>query len=107
MKTETQDAMHFFCKAIQRLDEALLEDQSNPLAIDGSIQRFEFSFELAWKLLKKLLMDLEGLEAMSPKRALQLAFQLGWIDDEMVWYSGPRNPDISLSYALSQIRGRK
>ena len=61
MKTETHDAMSFFSKALLRFTEALAEDQSNPLAIDGSIQRFEFCFELGWKLLKKMLMDLEGV----------------------------------------------
>lgn len=35
--------------AIKRLDEALAEDDTNPLAIDGTIQRFEFVFELMWK----------------------------------------------------------
>jgi nucleotidyltransferase substrate binding protein (TIGR01987 family) len=63
----------------------LAEDQSNPLAIDGSIQRFEFCFELGWKLIKKMLMDVEGIEVLSPKKALQSAYQLGWIEDEQAW----------------------
>jgi nucleotidyltransferase substrate binding protein (TIGR01987 family) len=85
MKTETHDAMSYFSKALLRFTEALAEDQSNPLAIDGSIQRFEFCFELGWKLLKKMLMDIEGIEALSPKKALQFAYQLGWIEDEQAW----------------------
>jgi len=85
MKAETQDAMLFFSKALQRFAEALAEDQSNPLAIDGSIQRFEFCFELGWKLIKKMLMDVEGVEALSPKKALQSAYQLGWIEDQQAW----------------------
>lgn len=85
MKAETQDAMLFFSKALERFGEALAEDQSNPLAIDGSIQRFEFCFELGWKFIKKMLMDVEGIEALSPKKALQSAYQLGWIEDELAW----------------------
>lgn len=85
MKAETQDAMLFFSRALQRFAEALAEDQSNPLAIDGSIQRFECCFELGWKLIKKMLMDVEGIEALSPKKALQSAYQLGWIEDEQAW----------------------
>ncbi|MEA1988831.1 MAG: HI0074 family nucleotidyltransferase substrate-binding subunit [Pseudomonadota bacterium] len=85
MKAETKDSMLFFSKALQRFAEALAEDQSNPLAIDGSIQRFEFCFELGWKLIKKMLMDVEGIEALSPKKALQSAYQLGWIEDEQAW----------------------
>jgi len=85
MKAETKDSMLFFSKALQRFAEALAEDQSNPLAIDGSIQRFEFCFELGWKLIKKMLMDVEGIEVLSPKKALQSAYQLGWIEDEQAW----------------------
>lgn len=85
MKAETHDAMSYFSKALLRFTEALAEDVSNPLAIDGSIQRFEFCFELGWKLLKKMLMDIEGIEALSPKKALQFAYQLGWIEDEQAW----------------------
>ena len=85
MKAETHDAMLYFSKALQRFSEALAEDRSNPLAVDGSIQRFEFCFELGWKLLKKVLMDVEGVEVLSPKKALKFAYQLGWIEDEQAW----------------------
>ena len=85
MKSETFDSMTYFTNALIRFDEALSEDISNPLAVDGSIQRFEFCFELGWKLVKKLLMDSEGIEALSPKKALQFAYQVGWIEDETVW----------------------
>ncbi len=85
MKSETLELMAFYSRALKRFEEALDEDLSNPLAVDGSIQRFEFSFELAWKLLKKVLMDLEGIEALSPKKTLQFAFKLGWIENESAW----------------------
>jgi len=85
MKSETLDAMAYFSNALVRFDEALSEDISNPLAVDGSIQRFVFCFELGWKLIKRLLMDVEGIEALSPKRALQFAYKVGWIDDEVLW----------------------
>ncbi len=85
MKNETLGAMALYSNALERFTEALAEDLSNPLAIDGSIQRFEFSFELAWKLIKKLLLDIEGIEALSPKKTLQFAFKLGWVENEQAW----------------------
>ncbi len=42
-------------RALERLDEALAVPLDNPLAIDGTIQRFEFALELFWKTLKRLL----------------------------------------------------
>ena len=51
---------------------------------DSAIQRFEFSFELAWKTLKSFLAS-EGLVVKTPKDALREAYQLGWICDEAMW----------------------
>jgi hypothetical protein len=37
-----------------RLEEALTVPETAPLAIDGTIPRFEFVFELCWKVMKAL-----------------------------------------------------
>ena len=50
-----------FSQALAQLDEAINQPESNPLAIDGTIQRFEFCFELAWKSTQAKLM-LEGIQ---------------------------------------------
>ena len=52
--------------------------------IDATIQRFEFSVELFWKLLKRLLSDL-GQETSHPKEVLKEAFTSGLIDQEQEW----------------------
>ena len=46
-----------YLKAVQRLDEANIEYRKHPdndVIRDGLIQRFEFTFELAWKASKEL-----------------------------------------------------
>ena len=48
---------------------------------DAAIQRFEFSFELAWKAIQEALKK-EGLGCQSPKSCLRAAFAQGWIEDE-------------------------
>lgn len=70
--------------AFDRLDEALAVPPDAPLAVDGTIQRFEFTFELAWKAMKDAL-SAEGFEVVSPRAALRGAFRAGWIDDEAAW----------------------
>lgn len=53
--------MQNFIKALNRLKEGLTQyDEKNELLRDGIIQRFEFTFELAWKTLKEVFED-EGL----------------------------------------------
>jgi len=72
-------------KAIQALGVMICkpmdEDRGN---IDASIQRFEFTIELFWKLLKRIL-ETKGVEVRYPKDVLQEAYAGGLIDDEKVW----------------------
>lgn len=71
-------------QAIARLEEALAEDLSNSLLVDGTIQRFEFTIELYWKTLKRILAS-EGIETRTPKETLKEAYQIGWLNDETAW----------------------
>lgn len=71
-------------KALNRLQEALNEKPLNSLYIDGTIQRFEFTFELYWKTLKRLLEE-EGMDPKTPRETLKHAFAAGWLDHEMSW----------------------
>lgn len=73
-------------RALARLEEALLVPEDAPLAIDGTIQRFEFAVELTWKSLKRVLAD-EGIETNTPRDAIVQAHRARWIDDEALWLS--------------------
>ncbi len=70
-------------QAVERLRQALLEPET-PLHRDGTIQRFEFSFELAWKALQKHLRS-EGLDCASPRSCLRLAWRQRLLEDEEAW----------------------
>lgn len=70
--------------AMKRLEEALDEDPSNSLIVDGTIQRFEFTIELYWKTLKRLLL-IEGIETKTPRETLKEAYQAGWLNREEDW----------------------
>ena len=50
-----------FQQALARLEEAVAMKPKDRLALDGLIQRFEFSFELGWKVLKDWL-NYKGFE---------------------------------------------
>ncbi|MEI7891421.1 MAG: HI0074 family nucleotidyltransferase substrate-binding subunit [bacterium] len=52
---------------------------------DASIQRYEFSFELLWKVMKKYLNEIEGFECNSPKscfREIRMPLELSDADIE-------------------------
>jgi nucleotidyltransferase substrate binding protein (TIGR01987 family) len=62
--------------ALDRLEEALeISLDKNGIVIDATIQRFEFTFELFWKTLKKFMYR-EGIEVKTPRETLQTAYQL-------------------------------
>lgn len=85
--TNANDSLRELGNALDRLQDALSRDISaDSMFVDATIQRFEFSVELTWKTLKKLLTS-EGEEARTPRQALQRAYAVGWIDDEKLWIS--------------------
>ena len=74
-----------FSRAVSKLHAALEKDiAADELYLDGLIQRFEFCFELAWKLMKAFL-DYEGIEVNSPRSAIRKAFQTESIADAEAW----------------------
>jgi len=79
------EILESFAIAVGRLGEALAAPVSD-LNRDATIQRFEFSFELAWKAIQKALRG-EGLDAASPRNCFREAYRLGWILQEEPWLS--------------------
>lgn len=71
--------------ATERLKEAL-QEKENDIVIDGTLHRFEFTFELAWKTMKDYLEYsgiIDGIE--SPREIIKTAFANGIIDDGENW----------------------
>lgn len=62
--------------ALATLDEALRLPFS-VIVRDAAIQRFEYSFESAWKLLKEYLETQEGIVCNSPKGCFREALHVG------------------------------
>lgn len=72
-----------FNQAVRRFSEAL-EAPETDLTRDAAIQRFEFCFELAWKVIQERVRA-EGLDCQSPKGCLKQAYKNGWIGEEAGW----------------------
>lgn len=72
-------------KALHRLEIALTKTlDEDDLYLDATIQRFEFTFELAWKLMKAVL-EYEGIEATSPRSSIREAWKQHIIGDAEKW----------------------
>lgn len=77
-------------RAVERLREALSDLAQNPdstVIRDGVIQRFEFTFELAWKSLREYLED-QGADMSGivfSKQVFKAAYAAQIISDQQVW----------------------
>lgn len=71
-------------KAVIQLTEFIEKGELNKFELQGLIQCFEYTFELAWKTMKDYL-EQEGFDIKSPRATIQTAFQVQLITDGHVW----------------------
>jgi nucleotidyltransferase substrate binding protein (TIGR01987 family) len=81
--TRLSERISEFQQALSQLRKALAQPK-NEYIRDSVIQRFEFTYELAWKMLK-LKLAFEGIEATTPRAVFQEALQAGFIHDGNLW----------------------
>ena len=72
-------------KALKSLEKALAQPKTE-FTRDAAIQRFEYTFELTWKLAKKTL-EFNGITSTSPRSVIRDMGQQGWIADVKRWFS--------------------
>lgn len=69
--------------ALSRFKEGL-DHPVTQLERDGTIKRFEFTFETTWKALK-IILEKEGIICISPKECFKAAFRREFIKDESLF----------------------
>jgi nucleotidyltransferase substrate binding protein (TIGR01987 family) len=80
-----EDRFNDFSKALKKLKEAFMEEPTE-IIIDGTLQRYEFTFELSWKLMKDYL-EYSGIveDIASPREIIKSAFQANLISNGDIW----------------------
>lgn len=73
-----------FEKAIMQLTEFVEKEELNKFEVQGLIQCFEYTFELAWKTMKDYL-EHEGFTVKSPRSTIKTAFETQLITDGHTW----------------------
>lgn len=85
-----EDALYNYRRAMERFIEALdrkidLEREGfGDIFLDLAVKRFEFTYEMAWKTIKRYL-DYEGIEAAYPRACFKEAYSQKLITDQQVW----------------------
>jgi len=112
MKTDIRWKQRFdnFERAFRLLKSAIEDrslDEYSDLEQEGLVQRFEFSFELAWKTMKDYLED-SGLQInpVTPKTVIKEAFAAKLIEDGHKWIDMMLDRNL-LAHTYDQKRFRK
>jgi nucleotidyltransferase substrate binding protein (TIGR01987 family) len=79
-----------FKKALSKLKEAVNEwleigDKMTDLELEGMVQRFEFTYELAWNTIKDFYENQGESGIQGSRDAFKMATQRGLIQDGKVW----------------------
>jgi nucleotidyltransferase substrate binding protein (TIGR01987 family) len=76
-------AFYTFERVVQK-EEQFKEDGYYEYFLDVLIKRFEFTYEMSWKSIKRLL-AFEGVKAKTPRSVFVEAFAIGLIKDQDSW----------------------
>lgn len=81
-----KDSFDTLGRAVDRLQDVLQHSEIDNFEYlrDATIQRFEFTIELFWKVLKKIL-AYEKIETGTPRDTLSKAYQYHLIQNEDLW----------------------
>lgn len=82
-KKQFDDALHTFKKVIEmkRISDT---EELHVVFRDSIIQRFEYTYETSWKLMKSIL-DFQGTPMKFPREILKEALFAEWIRNHEVW----------------------
>ena len=82
-----QPSLQPLTRALEALDRAI-QQPKDEFTRDAVIQRFEFSYELCWKTLKRYLAQAERprFEGIFIKEIFRFAGEVGLIDDVEIWF---------------------
>ena len=87
-----------FKKALAKLGEVAADrdiDSLSDLEKEGMIQRFEYTFELAWETLQDLL-EFKGYKDIAgPNPVLEQALKDGYIRDEQNWRNMKKSRELT------------
>jgi nucleotidyltransferase substrate binding protein (TIGR01987 family) len=89
-KLRVEDALVNFSKALERFssvvdrEKEFAEDGYSDIYLDLVVKRFEFTYEMSWKAIKRYL-DFIGIDCMNPRSCFKEAFSQELLDEEDIW----------------------
>ena len=74
-----------FSKALRQLQKFIAKGELNELEEQGLIQSFEYTFELAWNVIKDFYEEQGEIGLQGSKDAIRLAYKRGLLENAEEW----------------------
>lgn len=111
-----EDGLYNFSKALDKYiqvvdsENKFNEEGFGDIYLDILVKRFEFTYEMAWKSIKRFLIFL-GVEAKNPRAVFKEAYAQGIISDENIWLDMIEQRNLSShiydEYEINEILDKK
>ena len=101
-----KEKLENYSKALIRLEQSLSRDTKDELVLDAVIQRFEFTYELSWNLIKLYLLYNGIAEVRTPREAFKEAFATGIINEGDTWINMLDDRNLT-SHTYDEIEARE
>lgn len=85
-----EDGLHNFVNALEKYESAVKRYEEfksegfGDVYLDLIVKRFEFTYEMSWKALKRYL-EFLGLDVKNPRQAFKEGYSQQIIDDQNIW----------------------
>ncbi len=110
-KLRAEDGLYNFSKAFEKFSSVvdreteIVDAGFGDIFLDLVVKRFEFTFEMSWKALKRYLSFL-GIEAKNPRMVFKEAYAQRIITDEEIWLNMIEQRNLSSHiYDEIEIKG--
>ena len=74
-----------YCRSLDNLEDAKGRHRTEKFILSGTVQMFNLSFDLAWKVMKDIITEYHGVleyPTGSPRETLRMANSVGLIEDD-------------------------
>ncbi|MCD8046326.1 MAG: nucleotidyltransferase substrate binding protein [Clostridiales bacterium] len=96
-----------FCSSLLALEEAQMRDPEDSFVLSGTVQKFNLTFDIAWKVMKDIIVKYHKIQTFatgSPRETLRMAYSVNLIsDDAWMMMLNMRN-ELSHDYDGSMAR---
>ena len=85
MEGKSINRFRSYCRSLDNLADAKGRDRTDKFILSGTVQMFNLSFDLAWKVMKDIITEYHGVleyPTGSPRETLRMANSVGLIEDD-------------------------